>query len=1151
MLPKGPYNPKETEAEMLKFWLENEYYKPEYVSEKKLSTAYKEKNDIRETYTNILPPPNANGNLHLGHMSGYAYQDMMGRFQRMKGKKVLLLPGKDHAGIQTEVVFENELAKKGKSKRDLGRETFYKACYKFCMDNADVARNQEKKLGLSADYSRELFTLDPRVVNQILGTFIDLYHDGLVYRDKRLINWCVRCQSALADIDTEYKESEGTFIYFKYAFTKTDGTLKVDKYALALKEKFEEKTVEVEIERKKGLKINPDKGEEYEWPFDYYGFIKEEINPNDKEDLDVILIGFEDNLQVGDKVTGKVIGLMMRMDGDYKLYVIKEGTSQEVIDFALKERFEGFSKHFGGVQNRIFSVHTKPEHYSNGFVIGTVRPETIFGDTGIAVHPDDERYKEYIGKELELIGPQGKTKLKVVASKNVDPEFGTGVLKVTPAHATEDWDIAVANKELFPEKQCINFDGKLNHLCGKYEGMPTKDARKVMLEDMQESGLLVQIQENYTNRIQICERCKNPIEPLVSYQWFLNTRPLKEKAKQLVNSGITEIMPEGKKNVYLNWMDNPEDWCITRQLWWGYRVPVWYKYQPKEYITKTGEVKEQIGDKIMTSRDDYKDMMEVSITPPGQEINVIRHGESEGNVLGVTSGRTDHKLTKLGEKEAIEFAKNSDGQFDLILTSTLSRSIETGEIIAKELGIKDIIHEELICERNFGDYENKKKEDLQKEYPDYNSVWQDTIPNGETIADVEQRVDKFIELFKKKYSTKKVLIVTHMGIIRVLLRKLGGKTVEESREIQIGNCQEFKFIVPEEGWIQDEDVFDTWFSSGQWPAVTLAVNNTCHPDPDLSGEVSPLTTPDDFSTFYPTQVMETGWDILIFWVTRMMLLCPYKATKLKALSSQKLDESEQSEETNLAIRDLVGSKNLDSRLRGNDNITIEDDTQVSPFKYVYLHGLVLDKNGIKMSKSKGNGIDPFEMMQKYGTDALRMSFIFGNKAGQNYRLYEEKIETFRNYCNKLWNMSKFVLMSLENIEFDVAKVDEYKKHVTTEDEVMINKIDMLQTKITRNMESFQFGVAIQDLYESSWHEFADVFIEQIKSRIYTKDKEGNPVNTSAEAVNSRMAAMYTLWYCLTMYLKMLHPFIPFITERIWKEMPKDTEESETLMYSAW
>jgi valyl-tRNA synthetase len=204
-----------------------------------------------------------------------------------------------------------------------------------------------------------------------------------------------------------------------------------------------------------------------------------------------------------------------------------------------------------------------------------------------------------------------------------------------------------------------------------------------------------------------------------------------------------------------------------------------------------------------------------------------------------------------------------------------------------------------------------------------------------------------------------------------------------------------------------------------------------------------------------------------------------------------------------------------------------------------------------MSKSKGNGIDPFEMMQKYGTDALRMSFIFGNKAGQNYRLYEEKIETFRNYCNKLWNMSKFVLMSLENSEFDVQKTEEYKKHVTPEDEVMINKIDMLRKKITYNMENFQFGVAVQDIYESSWHDFADIFIEQIKTRIYTKDKAGNPINTSPEAINSRLAALYTLWYCLTSYLKMLHPFIPFITEKIWQEIPKDPEESETLMYSTW
>ena len=396
----------------------------------------------------------------------------------------------------------------------------------------------------------------------------------------------------------------------------------------------------------------------------------------------------------------------------------------------------------------------------------------------------------------------------------------------------------------------------------------------------------------------------------------MDTAPLKAKAKQMVQNDVTNIMPEGKENVYLNWMDTPEDWCITRQLWWGYRVPVWYKVQPEEYITETGEVKEKIGDKIIENLDDYSDMIHVGQESPG------------------------------------------------------------------------------------------------------------------------------------------------------------------------------------EGWVQDEDVLDTWFSSGQWPVVTLAANG------------------DDFAEFYPTQVMETGWDILIFWVTRMMLLCPYKTSK------------------------LLGKE--------FDDLKEED---IAPFKDVYLHGLVLDKNGSKMSKSKGNGIDPFEMMQKYGTDALRLSFIVGNKVGQNYRLYEEKIQNFRNYCNKIWNVSKFTLMNLEG--FTALSIERPELPFEKEDLEMLEHIETLAADSTTRMESFNFGVAANELYESVWHTFADIYLEQVKQRIYTKDRDGNPINTSKEAQESRKAAQWVLWKSLDTYLRLLHPFIPFITERIWKAFPKVEGESSTLLYAQW
>ncbi len=889
MLYKGPYDSKKTEPEILKFWTENGFYSPEYREKKGDKTK-------RETFTIILPPPNANGNLHLGHMSGYAYQDLMGRYNRMKGKKVLLLPGKDHAGIQTEVVFEKELEKKGKTKQMLGRETFYKACYEFCMKMSKNARSQEQALGLSADYDREMFTLDEKIVDTVLESFIQLYEDGLIYRDKRLINWCVKDQSALADIDTEFKDSETAFVYFKYGFTEPEP------FALEIKNKFAGKEVEWTFERMKA------KTKDLDFPSPYGEIIEDFKNPNDGDKLDVIGIGYDKKLKPGDKLKGKAIGIMMRLDKNYNLIVQNpdfDGDIKKEID----ENFLTWTKLKAGVHIILFEKYPDDKFYTNGFIIGTVRPETKFGDTALAVSPEDERYAEFVGKEFEVLTLKGPAKMKVIADKAVEKDFGTGALKITPAHAQEDWDIASRHPETLPEKQVINFDGKLNHLTGKYEGMTVKEARKAMIPDMEELGMLVHLDESYKNRIRICERCKHQIEPLVSYQWFLNTNPFKEKAAKLVEAGFTDILPEGKKKVYLNWMKSPEAWCLTRQLWWGYRVPVFYKEEPKEYITETGEVKEKIGDKIIEKPEDYKGLMSVS---------------------------------KSGEA----------------------------------------------------------------------------------------------------------------------------------------------------GWHQDEDVLDTWFSSGQWPYATLAAKEG------------------DTKEFYPTQVMETGWDILIFWVTRMMLLNPYKA-----------------------------EKNLGKK---------KEEEQV-PFKDVYLHGLVLDKNGVKMSKSKGNGIDPFEMMQLYGTDALRFSFISGNSPGQNYRLYPEKIAGFRNFINKIWNASKFALMNLENFD-----PNEKVEITEADDKEMLKTIKELTANTTRQLDKFFFGIAATELYDSFWHTFADVYIEKAKARLWTKDKEGNPINQDGEGLNKRRQAQYTLWYCLKTYLQLLHPMIPFVTEEIWKELPKDkNEKSETIMYSQW
>jgi len=1101
MLPKGPYQPQLTEEEILKFWLENKFYAPEFSSDKELSTSNLKD---RENFTIVLPPPNANGNLHLGHMSGYAYQDLMARFQRMMGKRVLLLPGKDHAGIQTEVVFERELEKQGKSKREIGREEFYKQCYEFCLKNSETARQQEQKIGLSADFDRELFTLDPRIVEEVLKAFELMYEDGLVYRDKRIINWCPRCQSALADIDTEFKDSQTPFYYFKYGFTEPE------QEALKLKKEYEGKMIEVEIKLGKNhesvikeMTANQEKYFDGKVRTHYFrAFIPGTRSSSTKSEIDTIVFGFTE-LEHEEKINVQAIGIIMSLDNNFRIIVKNPDISMPEIkeDLNLFRKFlVDKNKNSAGTHIILFDDYPEDKYYTNGFILGTVRPETKFGDTALAVDPDDGRYKEFVGKEFEVQTLLGTSKIKVIADNAVEENFGTGMVKVTPAHSPEDWDIAKRHPEdALPEKQVIDFDGKMNHLAGKYQGMKVKEARLAMIDDMKANGMLIYQDDTYTNRLRICERCKHPIEPLVSYQWFVDTKPLKEEAKRLVENGSTEIMPEGKKKTFFQWMNQDEDWCITRQLWWGYRLPVWYKGKRDQYITETGEVKERIAGKVIESPDDYRGILHVGRENPQSaekiELTVVRHGETDYNKQGKFHGKTDIELSQIGIEQAEKLSVNLEGDFDVIISSPLKRARTTAEIINSKLKL-EIVENELILERDFGNLEGLTWEEFSEKFPEEasknNPDFQEYLEKGETIPEVESRVDLFFEWLKIS-GVKKPLIVTHAGIIRVMERKLKSLTHEQSRQNDPENTEVRTYLLNLQDWYQDEDVLDTWFSSGQWPYLTLKAR------------------PEDFK-FYPTQVMETGWDILLFWVTRMMLLNPYRAKKLNPNAS---------------------------------------DNEVIPFKDVYLHGLVLDKNGIKMSKSKGNGIDPFEMMQKYGTDALRFSFIKGNSVGQNYRLYEEKISSNRNFCNKIWNATKFVLFNIEDASNTLVTINKEDLQLTQDDTELLEELAKLTAETTRRLTEFQFGIAAEELYESFWHNFADIYLEKIKTRLYSKDREGNAINTSPEELESRRAAQWVILHAIDTYLKLLHPFMPFLTEKLWQELPKREGESETIMYSQW
>lgn len=753
MLDKGPYSPIKTEPKILKFWKKGKFYKPEYHPQKGLQKNLSK--DDRESFCIICPPPNVNARLHLGTLSGYSYQDLMGRFHRMQSKKTLLFPGKDHAGIQSEVVFERDVLKKeGKTKFDLGRETFYKECYKFCVNNSKMARADEERVGLSADFERDLFTLDPDIVEIILSTFIRLYKDKQVYKGIRITNWCPKCQTALADVDCERKTRKAKLTYIKYPLGR--------------------------------------------------------------------------------------------------------GTK---------------------------SCASKPIKH---ITIATTRPETMLADTAVAVNPKDKRYKDLIGKKVVL--PLVDREIPIITDPQVDKDFGTGALKITPAHAPEDYDIMLRWNKENPRKKIdyINViwkDSKLYGPIGKYKGLTVERAKLVVAQDLAQQGLIEKTEEIEQN-VAICERCKTVIEPIMSSQWYIKVDKIKKDAIDIVKNGKIKIHPKYMEKRYFQWLENLRDWPVSRSLWWGYRIPAWYNGKRDEYVNEQGKIVEKLNGK----------------------------------------------------------------EFDLSNSNKLKVQIKS----------------------------------------------------------------------------------------------------------------------PGKGWIQDEDVFDTWFSSGQWPYATL-------------------TNQKLMKHFYPTDVMETMYDILEWWVARMIMLGIYLTGEI-------------------------------------------------PFTDVYLHGMVLAEDGSKMSKSKGNVVSMDDIVKEHGADTLRLFYYVAGKAGSAYRFDWERIKFNRNFLNKIWNASKFVLTNLKDKNIHKLKISDLA--LSKKDKAMIWHLNDLAKKVTKNIEKFKFNLAIEELIESFWHRFCDKYIEYSKEHLYSDKKSDTNLR-------------WTLWKCLKTYIELMHPFIPFITERIWQEIPRDKKEGKTIMYIKW
>ncbi|MBT6068568.1 valine--tRNA ligase [Candidatus Peregrinibacteria bacterium] len=711
----------------------------------------------KKPFTISMPPPNATGQLHLGHATMLAIEDIMIRYHRMQGHPTLWLPGTDHAAIATQSMVERKLQVEGieKPREELGREKLLEEIQKFIDISQNNIKTQTRKMGSSCDWTREKYTMDPDLANAVHTMFQNMLEDGLIYRGYRSINWDPKMQTTVADDEVDHVTKNATFYYFQYG----------------------------------------------------------------------------------------------------------------------------------------------------PFVIGTARPETKFGDKIVVVHPDDERYKEYHGKSFEVEWINGPIQCTVIPDEVVDPEFGTGVMTITPAHSLVDFELAQKHPDKIEITQIIDFEGKMLPIAGEFEGMDIFECRKALVEKMEKKGLLVRIDKEYEHQLAVNYRGKGVIEPQVMRQWFIDVnkkvidwknkkQSIKEVLQDVINSEMIEIIPDRFNKTYFHWIDNLRDWCISRQIWWGHRIPMWYKLTKEQH-------------------DKY-------IAYPNQSSYLL-------DVIKVEDPGT------YGLKPP---AENTDTEF----------------------------------------------------------------------------------------------------------------------------------------YIQDPDTLDTWFSSALWTFSTLGWPNHT----------------EDFKKFHPTTVMETGYDILFFWIARMILASTY------ALRRDGLPEE-----------------------------------KCIPFEKVYLHGMIRDKDGKKMSKARPETcINPLEVIEKYGTDAVRLSLIIGATPGNDMNLYEEKIAGYRNFVNKIWNSARFVLMNVENIN---APLD--PSTFSTADKWVLSKTNEIIREATKEIQNHQFSPAGNKIYEFLWGTCCDWYIEMSKV-------------TKNEAV---------LMHVLKTVLKLLHPFTPYVTEVLWGQLKEAgcTEAKTMLITTPW
>lgn len=695
-LPTG-YEPDQMEATWLRFWEEQNSFSPDL-------------NENKEPYSIVIPPPNVTGTLHMGHALNLTLQDILCRYARQKGYKVLWVPGTDHAGIATQNVVERALAAEGISRQDLGREQFLERVWQWKEEYGDKILNQIRKLGASVDWSRLRFTMDEGLSRAVREVFVSLYEQGLIYQGDYITNWCPRCQTALADLEVDHQEKKGGL--YRISYPLADG--------------------------------------------------------------------------------------------------------------------------------------------SNALTVVTTRPETMLGDTALAVHPKDERYQAFIGKAVRL--PLTERRIPVIADSYVETDFGSGCLKVTPAHDPNDFELG--QRHGLPSVRVIDDQGKMTEEAGQdYKGLDRFQCREKVVEDLKSLGLLLG-QEEYEHQVGHCYRCKTVVEPNLSRQWFVAAKPLAEKAKKAVVDEDSRIFPSNWNRLYFDWLDEIRDWCISRQIWWGHRIPAW--------------------------------------TCPA-----------------------------------------------------------CGELI-----------------------------------------------------------------------------------------------VSRTDPIGCPNCGSQELV-------QDEDVLDTWFSSALWPFSTLGWPEQTR----------------DLKVFYPTSVLITGFDIIFFWVARMMMM-------------------------GLQFMERV------------------------PFRDIYIHALVRDEQGRKMSKSTGNVIDPLQMIERYGADALRFTLASFAAMGRDIKLAEARIQGYKHFINKIWNAARFVLMNCEG-----GSDGQWEKAQSFPHRYILHELEQIKQSVQQGLNNYRFNEVAQTLYQFVWHTYCDWYLEMIKPKLYAEDEE------------LRAVAASCLQQSFSELLILLHPLIPFVTQEIWDKMP--------------